>query len=1391
MKNKDVSSEIDRQLEEFGIFNKIMKKYILTLLFSVFSALAFAGERFYVTTTGSDLNDGKSWATAFKDVQKAIDAAAKVATLSSPSQVWIAKGTYYNAGGDIPSSFVMKNNVEIYGNFVGNETSLNERTSGNETILTTTGNYVIYNNYNSSSRLSNTAKLDSVTITGAKFTAIHNQHSSPIIINCIITNNGGTGIQNHISAPCPSIIRDCVITSNGTGINNYAYHFLDIKNCIISSNRTHGIENDASTLNIDSCSISFNTEGISSIDSSPTINNCNITENISDGIYTNGSSSSPLIINCTITKNKRFGIYISTKSTPTIINNTIVNNSEHGIYTNMDVLQYIVKNCIIWGNNSTSIYNLDSRSSPTVTNCIIDGGYSDGENIITEDPLLGELGYYGGNIKTIPVLAESPAIGAGIVDENTPITDARGITRSEIAPTIGAYEYIKYIESISHSGDAYSNGTISLKAFTNVSIGNLTYIWQVYEDEEWHDIENSNSLEISYSNLKQNSKFRVLIKDEKGTILDYSKIYIPTIYESANIVSSPKSIEIYSNKSASLKIDAIGYNLAYQWQKLEGENWVDIDGENTPTLSFESVKVEDEGSYRCVVSNGGAMVISEVATLMVYEPPNIITQPANFEAFVGQSGEFKIEATGYKISYQWYKNDKIIEDATLSTLLIENLELADNDTEYYCVISNEGGSVISQKVRSIIYESANIISQPKSVEIYSGENTRFEVDAIGYNLAYQWQKLEGENWVDIDGENTPTLSFERVKVEDEGSYRCVVSNGGATVISNGATLTLRESANILNISDDIDCFIGADASFEVLAYGYNLTYQWQKKYSANWKDVENATSKSPKLILEDVQKYNSGEYRCVVSNGGGTVYSESVKLWVSEILIETSLPTSLILFENTTHNLEVSASEKDGKKLTYTWYVDKNNGKGFVKAGSKPMLAITPKANMVGWRYYCAVSNESETRNTSVSTIVAVKTPAKITGKPKALEAFEGVGNSGFKVLATGSDLKYQWQVYKVVGYNAKGKPIYDWVDIAGATSANYNPESSLENNGLKYRCKVYNDGSVAYTSGVKYTVREAPKVEGIEVLQCKEKLSFDGSTVVAYEEYPIDLQATAKGYKIKYQWYKNGVAIKGATKSKYTIKKPLESQDSYYCEVYNGDVKDQSSTFVLEVRECPMPASFEGHSLYVSDITDMGDPCRDMRMIFLNKNTLRVTMEDYEVSNPAWSYKRVSPTKAAVSLKFKLYTNDEPVSKLNTISYSYSGEIEFKDNVFRLDLSDKKNGSFSGSFTDADIESADKTSLLSLPISKKITVGEETLMLLDKKNFAMGEVSGTYTYKSNKNGTGVLKLNYKDGSDKYTAEVSMLALSENSGVAVVSTNWNEGKDKFISSDFEEFEIEN
>lgn len=302
------------------------------------------------------------------------------------------------------------------------------------------------------------------------------------------------------------------------------------------------------------------------------------------------------------------------------------------------------------------------------------------------------------------------------------------------------------------------------------------------------------------------------------------------------------------------------------------------------------------------------------------------------------------------------------------------------------------------------------------------------------------------------------------------------------------------------------------------------------------------------------------------------------------VIITSSLKSSLELFEKTKFNLAVSAIDKNGKKLKYTWYVDKQNGKGFVKAGSKPILAIIPKSNMLGWQYYCEVSNGVVSKETPVSTITAVRVPVKLVGKPKSITAFEGNENQGFSVSATGYDVKYQWQVYKVVGYNAKGKTVYDWVDIEGAISANYKPESDYANNGLKYRCKVYNDGSSVYSSGVKFTVQQAADIQSITLYQKPEKAK-DAHIVSAEEEaaegFDITLTANAAGYKIKYQWYLNGEPIAKATKKTLTIKKPLIGEYEYSCKVYNEyskgvEASSDEMSFVLSVTPLKMPLDFE-----------------------------------------------------------------------------------------------------------------------------------------------------------------------------------------------------------------------
>lgn len=168
------------------------------------------------------------------------------------------------------------------------------------------------------------------------------------------------------------------------------------------------------TAKLDSVTITSATSfgyGISNYYASPTLANCTISGIASYAIF--NRDSNPTITNCTISDNGGYGIYNS-NSNPTITN------------------------CIIWGNTSRQIFNYDSIL--IVSYCVIEGGYADGTNIITEDPLLGELGNYGGFVDVFPVLKGSSAIGVGTAGENIPTTDARGVNRAN-PPTIGAYEY--------------------------------------------------------------------------------------------------------------------------------------------------------------------------------------------------------------------------------------------------------------------------------------------------------------------------------------------------------------------------------------------------------------------------------------------------------------------------------------------------------------------------------------------------------------------------------------------------------------------------------------------------------------------------------------------------------------------------------------------------------------------------------------------------------------------------------------------------------------------------------------------------------------------------------------------------------------------------------------
>ena len=182
------------------------------------------------------LNNGTSWSDAYVHLQDAL------AVAQPGDQVWVAEGTYRadlgaaQTPGDRAASFVLQSGVEIYGSFVGFETSVSQRAGTAEaTVLSgdlngDDGSGSLSDNTNQiviGSGVGPTARLDGFTITGGNAVppgavyggGIWLTGSSPVIAGCRIIANRCTedgGGMTAISGSSPTVI-DCEFIDNVSG----------------------------------------------------------------------------------------------------------------------------------------------------------------------------------------------------------------------------------------------------------------------------------------------------------------------------------------------------------------------------------------------------------------------------------------------------------------------------------------------------------------------------------------------------------------------------------------------------------------------------------------------------------------------------------------------------------------------------------------------------------------------------------------------------------------------------------------------------------------------------------------------------------------------------------------------------------------------------------------------------------------------------------------------------------------------------------------------------------------------------------------------------------------------------------------------------------------------
>ena len=455
----------------------MLKKNFLLLLCLVVSLSSLVATTYYVAKTGDNSN-GLSWASAYNEVQSAINAA------SNGDQVWVAKGKYrptdYNpkgAGTAVLSrtkTFVIKNGIDLYGGFAGTETALDQRINywigqANETILSGDLNndddYSQWETYNQS-LIKNTENSYNVIY-------YYNVYSTTIVDGFTISGGNANkkvsgkpyhdGGGAHLTSSY-AYLKNCRIIYNQAVNAAGAITFSggELWDCVISRNRTVAQSTDAG----DAGGVKLHNGGklINSI----------VTDNYSvensargGGVCCSWRSPGHSIINCVIANNKTAGT-----------GGGIGNYGTYSTYTK-------AYNTIIWGNTRNGVSNQIGGTGTSLSYCAVQGGYSGTGiyNLSSDNDAETGPNFYNSEAGDWRLRITSPLLNIGSnTYTSTPVsvtTDILGNPRIiESIVDMGPYEhfyqvtlqadangiiYVKSVASGTADGSSWENATSSLQ----------------------------------------------------------------------------------------------------------------------------------------------------------------------------------------------------------------------------------------------------------------------------------------------------------------------------------------------------------------------------------------------------------------------------------------------------------------------------------------------------------------------------------------------------------------------------------------------------------------------------------------------------------------------------------------------------------------------------------------------------------------------------------------------------------------------------------------------------------------------------------------------------------------------------------------------------------------
>ncbi|XP_028848889.1 LOW QUALITY PROTEIN: neurofascin [Denticeps clupeoides] len=372
-------------------------------------------------------------------------------------------------------------------------------------------------------------------------------------------------------------------------------------------------------------------------------------------------------------------------------------------------------------------------------------------------------------------------------------------------------------------------------------------------------------------------------------------------------------------------------------------------------IRIKAVTLGDSGEYVCTASN--KMGYTEHAiTVTVKAAPFWLEKPSNLIMSRETNGRMVCRSDGIpRPKVQWFINGEPFEDAARvigrqvsGDTLIFNAVNVDSTAVYQCNASNQYGYLLANAFVSVMDMRARILGpQSQEFKVIEGTMTYLHCPYFGSPTPdLKWSKgavgsLEGGRFKVF---KNGTLEIRRTKLDDEGTYFCVVSNVLGRE-EKQIVLDVKEPAQIVRAPYNVAVLRGGEAKFDCQVT-FDLTMSaltfWQK---------DNRTISTGRRILKDgesltiinVNKKDEGYYSCTVR----TELEEHTATARLRVMDHPEPPTELVLSEPSERSVRLTWRPGDSNHSPIKEYLIQVKEEWWFPSGWKNLTTYPGNLNSV------------------------------------------------------------------------------------------------------------------------------------------------------------------------------------------------------------------------------------------------------------------------------------------------------------------------------------------------------------------------------------------------------------------------------------------------------------